>query len=86
MASIIQQRLLELSTSIATNPADELAFQHSILAQTSLPAACPPEDLLLWERRQGRATLLVEAGKVINPKTGRFEQLHLPTARTRGSS
>jgi Plasmid encoded RepA protein len=78
MASVIQQRLLELSTDIATNSADELAFQHSILAQTSLPAARPPEDLLLWERRQGRATLLVEAGKVINPKTGRFEQLRLP--------
>lgn len=78
MASVIQQRLLELSTDIVSNPADELAFQHSILAQTSLPAARPPEDLLLWERRQGRATLLVEAGKVINPKTGRFEQLRLP--------
>jgi len=78
MTSLIQQRLLDLSTDIATTPAEELAFQHSILAQTSLPAARPSTDLLVWERRQGRATLLVEAGKAINPRTGHFEQLGLP--------
>jgi hypothetical protein len=78
MTSLIQQRLLDLSTDIATTPAEELAFQHSILAQTSLPAARPSTDLLIWERRQGRATLLVEAGKAINPRTGHFEQLGLP--------
>jgi hypothetical protein len=33
---------------------------------------------MVWERRQGRATLLVEAGRVINPKSGHFEQLGLP--------
>lgn len=78
MGSAIQQRLLDLGTDIATTPAEELAFQHSILAQTSLPAARPPDEVLLWERRQGRATLLVEAGKAINPRTGHFEQLGLP--------
>jgi hypothetical protein len=78
MTSSIQQRLLDLGTDIATTPAEDLAFQHSILAQTSLPAARPPDKLLVWERRQGRATLLVEAGKAINPRTGHFEQLGLP--------
>ena len=78
MASAIQQRLMDLSQGIAVHPADELAFQHSILAQTCLPAVRPRQDLLVWERRQGRATLLVEAGKALNPKTGWFEQLHLP--------
>jgi hypothetical protein len=78
MVSAIQQRLLDLSADIAETPADELAFQHSILAQTSLPAARPPDDLLVWERRQGKATLLVEAGKALNPRTGHFEQLGLP--------
>lgn len=76
--SVIQQRLLDLGTTIAESPADDLAFQHSILAQTSLPAARPPDDLLVWERRQGKATLLVEAGKALNPRTGHFEQLGLP--------
>ncbi len=68
MASAIQQRLLELGTNIATTPPEELAFQHTILCQTSLPAARPADGCLIWERRQGRATLLVEAGRAINPK------------------
>ena len=70
MASSIQQRLLDLSTDILSNPASDIAFQHSIMCQTSLPATRPPDDVLAWERRQGRATLLVEAGKVMIPRTG----------------
>jgi hypothetical protein len=78
MASAIQQRLLDLGTDIATTPPEELAFQHTILCQTSLPVTQPKDGRLTWERRQGRATLLVEAGKAINPRTGHFEQLGLP--------
>jgi hypothetical protein len=78
MGSAVSKRMLDLGTDIANSPAEELAFQHSILAQTCLPASRPPQDLLLWERRQGRSTLLIEAGKAINPRSGRFEQLCLP--------
>ena len=78
MANSIQQRLLELSTDILSNPAFDIAFQHSIMCQTSLPAVRPPDNALVWERRQGRATLLIEAGKVMNPRTREFEQLRLP--------
>jgi hypothetical protein len=46
MASVIQQRLLELGTDIATTPPEELAFQHTILCQTSLPAARPADGCL----------------------------------------
>src|SRR3712207_3856878 len=78
MAMPIQQRLLELGADIATTPPEDLEFQHTILCQTSLPAARPEAGRLAWERRQGRATLLVEAGKAINPHTGHFQQLGLP--------
>ena len=78
MLSVIQQRLLDLGTDIATNPPDELAFSHTILCQCALPASKPNPDTLVWEKQQGRATLLVEAGKAINPGTGHFEQLPLP--------
>jgi hypothetical protein len=78
MMSNIRRRLLDLGTDIATSPPEDLAFSHTILCQTSRPASRPPEDLLVWERRQGRAILLVEAGRAINPRTGRFEQLGLP--------
>ena len=76
--SAIQLRLLHLGMDIAATPPEELAFQHTILCQTSLPATRPADGCLVWERRQGRATLLVEAGKAINPRTGHFEQLALP--------
>lgn len=78
MASAIQQRLLELSSDISVTAPEELAFSHSVLCQTSLPAAQPKGEVLVWERRQGKATLLVEAGKALNPSTGHFEQLPLP--------
>ena len=78
MASPIQQRLLDLATDIATSPPEDLAFTHSVLAQTSLPTAKPPDGMLRWERRQGRATLLVVAGEALDPKTQKFAQLPLP--------
>jgi len=78
MASPILQRLLDLSADIATSPPEDLAFSHSVLCQTSLPSTYPPEGTLTWERQQGRATLLVEAGKAIDPRTGSFTQLPLP--------
>ena len=77
MASAIQQRLLDLATDIASVSPDEIAFTHTVLTQTSLPASQPPEGVRVWERRQGRATLRVEAGSALNPRTGNFEQLGL---------
>jgi hypothetical protein len=78
MTTWVQQRLLDLGTEIATTPPEELAFQHSILAQTCLPASKPPDGLLVWERQQGRARLRVEAGSVLDPATGQYIQLTLP--------
>src|SRR3954453_10983629 len=78
MVSNIQQRLLNLATDIATSPADDLVFIHTIMAQCALPAAKPPKNAMVWERRQARATRLAEGGRVINPKTGHFEPLGLP--------
>jgi hypothetical protein len=78
MATIIQQRLLDLATDIATSAPEDLAFTHSVLAQTSLPTAKPPDGMLRWERRQGKATLLVVAGEALDPQTQKFAQLPLP--------
>jgi hypothetical protein len=78
MPSIIQQRLLDLSLEIAANPAEELGFMHSIMAQCALPTVKPPEGTLTWERQQGRAKLLLEAGKVLDPRSNQYIQLALP--------
>ena len=78
MATAIQQRLLDLAADIATSPPEDLAFTHSVLAQTSLPTTRPPDGMRRWERHQGRATLLVQAGEAIDPKTQKFIKLPLP--------
>ena len=63
--SPLQRRLIEAAADIRSDEPDDIAYQHSILCQTSLPAAKPPDGMLRWERRQGRATLLVQAGEAI---------------------
>jgi Plasmid encoded RepA protein len=78
MTTPVQQRLLDLGTEIATSPPEDLAFQHSVLTQTSLPTSKPPEGVLVWERQQGRAKLRVEAGSVLDPKTNEYVTLGLP--------
>jgi hypothetical protein len=78
MATLVQQRLLKLATEIASSPPDDLAFQHSVLTQTSLPTSKPPEGMLVWERQQGRARLRVEVGSVLDPKTGQYVYPGLP--------
>lgn len=78
MASILQRRLVDLAGDIASTPPEDIAFSHSVFCQASLPSGKPPEDMLVWERRQGRAVLRVEAGTAIDPQTGKFEQLGLP--------
>lgn len=78
MVSNIQQRLLDLSLGIANSRAEDLAFTHSVLTQTSLPTSKPPEGVAVWERQQGRARLRVEAGSVLDPKTGLYVQPGLP--------
>lgn len=78
MASNIQQRLLDLAVDIAGSAPEDLAFHHSIMTQASLPTSKPPEGLLVWERQQGRARLRVEAGSVLDPKTGLYVQPGLP--------
>ena len=78
MATPVQQRLLDFGAEIAASPPEDFAFQHSVLTQISLPTAKPPEGVLIWERQQGRARLRVEAGSVLDPKSGQYVALGLP--------
>jgi hypothetical protein len=76
--SAVKRRLLNVAGEITASEPDELAFQHSLLCQTYLPTARPKPDILVWKRRQGRVTLLVEAGKVMSRHANDFVQLGLP--------
>jgi hypothetical protein len=74
----VRRRLLDAAGEIAAGGPEELAFQHSVCCQCALPTAKPPEGATVWEKRQGRAYLMVEAGKVIDPKTGERVEPGLP--------
>ncbi len=66
------------STEILLEPTPEdIAFQHSIFCQTALPYRNPGDDVREWERRQGGAILLIEAGKVLQGD-GEFHAIGLP--------
>ena len=73
----IRRRLLDAADDIATSGPDDLVYQHSVACQCAMPAS-RQTGTLSWKRQQGRAVLQMEAGKVLNPRTGEFEQLELP--------
>lgn len=75
--TIIKDRLVETAATL-TDTMPEITFQHSILCQTSLPYRAPGPGVREWERRQGNAALLIEAGKALHPETGEWVQLGLP--------
>jgi hypothetical protein len=70
------KRLIGTHADIIDGAADDIAFSHSVLCQTSLPYR--PTDLRRWQRRQGAVTLLIEAGSALDPRTGDFVELGLP--------
>lgn len=76
--TLVQRRLVDVAAAIREADPNELLFYHSVTCQCALPARRPPEDVRTWERQQGRAALLIEAGKVRHPTTGAWQQLGLP--------
>lgn len=73
-----QQRLLETSTAIRNDPPDRINFLHAVQCQCGIPYKNPGDGVLEWDRRQGKASLRIEAGSAIDPATGDFRRLGLP--------
>jgi Plasmid encoded RepA protein len=73
----IEFRRLETSLEIQDNPAEAIAYQHTVFCQTCLPYKdC--HDLRTWERRQGCVYLRVEAGAVRLPTANHYSDVGLP--------
>jgi hypothetical protein len=53
-------------------------FQHFILCQTFLPYRNLGKETTSWERKQGKAVLLLESSKILDHKNGHFESPGLP--------
>lgn len=75
--TLIQDRLVK-TAGVLGEPTDEIAYQHSILCQTGLPYRDPGSDVREWQRGQGNASLLIEAGKAYDPDHGEWVKLGLP--------
>lgn len=41
---------------------DDILFQHSVMCQTSMPYRNPGADVRVWERRNGRVSMRIQAG------------------------
>lgn len=63
-------RLVDIAAEIMGEPEpDELRFLHTILAQCSLPYREPPKGGRDYIRKNGKASLIVSAGFLMEPKT-----------------
>lgn len=73
-----KRRLVRSALEIETDEPAGIAYQHTVLCQISLPYRDPGDGVRLWEREQGRVSLLIEAGRAKDPATGRWIELGLP--------
>lgn len=76
--SAVKTRALNASADIALSPPQEIAYQHTVLCQISLPYRNPGDDVHEWQREQGNVSLLIEAGRAKHPRTGEWIKLGLP--------
>lgn len=72
-----KQKLLDASTAIRNEPPDRINFLHAVQCQCGIPYKNPGDDVREWDRKQGNASLRIEAGSAIDPK-GDFVKLGLP--------
>jgi hypothetical protein len=72
-----QQRLVQASTAIRTSPPDRIDYLHTVHCQCGIPYKNPGDHVREWDRKQGNASLRIEAGSAIDPATGNFKKLAL---------
>lgn len=72
------ERLIDASTAIRSEPPERIDFLHTIQCQIGIPYKNPGDHVREWDRKQGNASLRIEAGSAIDPQTGEFVKLGLP--------
>jgi hypothetical protein len=76
--SRVKQRLVRAAVEIDGDDPRSILFQHTVFCQITLPYRDPGPTVREWERQQGRASCLVEAGRARDPRTGQWIRLGLP--------
>src|SRR3954470_6689998 len=72
------ERLIDASAAIRAEPPERIDFLHTVQCQCGIPYRNPGDDVREWDRKQGNASLRIEAGSAIDPQTGEFVKLGLP--------
>lgn len=67
--SPIQERLLDAVDEIYSDDPSELRYLHIVLAQCGLPYREPEAKLQFYEKRNGRTSLVLTPGVLLDPKT-----------------
>ncbi len=73
-----QEKLIDASTAIRGELPSQIDFLHTIQCQLGLPYKNPGDDVREWDRKQGNASLRIEAGSAMEPHSGKFVHLGLP--------
>ncbi|HEY4311645.1 MAG TPA: replication protein RepA [Pirellulales bacterium] len=73
-----QRRLIETSAAIRSDPPGRINFLHTVQCQCGIPYRNPGDDVREWDRKQGVASLRIEAGSAMDPYTGEFVKQGLP--------
>lgn len=78
--SPVQDRVIKGAVDMRQNLAqiENAMFQHSVLCQAFLPYRDPGDDVTVWERQQGNASLYIQCLQKKHPETGEFITLGLP--------
>lgn len=80
---VTTRRLLDLAEEIyGEDTAGNIAFLHATLALCGMPYSRPAEGVTTYERRNGRASLLIKAGSAVDPQTGQWVAQTLPYGPT----
>ncbi|MDO1451311.1 replication protein RepA [Rhodocytophaga aerolata] len=62
-------------TIVSQSESTQLLFQHAVLCQVYLPYRDPGKEVDSWVRQQGKAYFAIQATKVFNPQSERYDKL-----------
>lgn len=76
----VENRIISTAIDMRNEKAEieNVIFQHSVLCQAFLPYRNPGDDITIWSKKQGKASLYVQCLKKEHPNTGEFVTLGLP--------
>jgi hypothetical protein len=74
----VERRLVEASAQILAERSETIDFLHTVQCQCVLPYQNPGDAVRTWDRKQGHASLRIEAGSALDPQTNQYVELGLP--------